>query len=70
MHQVGLTNHFKLRMRCHKNIRLLIFLVTVYFHVLIIDNNFIIRYFNSYCKQNGIQLSAHFSITYKCSLLA
>jgi len=40
-------------------VKRLIYLITVYFNVLVINKNFIIRYFNSYCKRNGIPLSAH-----------
>ena len=39
-------------------LNILIYLITVYITVLIINMNFIIRYFNSYCKRNGIPLSA------------
>ena len=38
---------------------LLIYMITVYFNVLVINSNFIIDYFNFYCKRNGAPLSAH-----------
>ena len=38
--------------------RLLIYLITVYFNVLVINKDFITYYFNFYCKPNGIPLSA------------
>jgi len=34
--------------------------VDAYFNILVINKNFIIHYFNSYCKRNGIPLSAYF----------
>ena len=51
-------------MHGHTNFKLLIFFITVYFNVLrvVIDKNFIIPYFNFYCKQNVIPLSAHFIV--------
>jgi len=39
-------------------LQILIDLITAYLIVLIINRNFIIHYFNSYCKRNGIPLTA------------
>ena len=56
--------------RQYSNLRLLTYLITVYFKMLVIYKNIIIRYFNFYCKRNGIPLSAYIIVPSKCSLLA